>query len=73
MNAACHFGHASRRFVSPTPEYGFAQSIGETSVGEPRSSVVSLGLAPASRALNADVVSLAVGFGDAAFWTGGFE
>jgi hypothetical protein len=38
-----------------------------------RSSVVSLGLFPASRALNADVVSLAVGFGDAVIWTGGFE
>jgi len=32
-----------------------------------------LGLFPASRGLNADVMSLAVGFGDAAIWTRGFE
>ena len=40
---------------------------------EPRSGVVSLDLFPASRGLNTDVVSLAVGFGDAAIWTRGFE
>jgi len=49
------------------------KSIGETSVREPRSSVVSLGLFLASRGLNADVVSFAVGFGDATIWTRGFE
>jgi len=42
-------------------------------VREPRSSVVSLDLFPASRGLSTDVVSLAVGFGDAAIWIRGFE